>query len=197
MYHRAHTAALEAIQGPLVLTLHISSPLQTCINDLRTTYFPAHRLLVPGHLTLFHALPSSQPSLSKILDDLRSVTERTSAFDIGLGMAFKMGQRGVAIDIGAGKSQLVAFRRRLRAMWKEQELTNQDRQTLSRPHFTIMNKETDAAKAEACFLELEARLNNAGEEEGMTKEGKALGVELWEYKPGGRWKFVRLFKFRE
>ncbi|TFK48456.1 hypothetical protein OE88DRAFT_1664264 [Heliocybe sulcata] len=186
------------IRGPLMLTLHISSPLQSSINDLRTEYFPPHRLLVPGHLTLFHALPSSPPSLSAVLEDLQSAVDTARPFAIHAGEVFKMGQRGVGIDVSnheIGREKITKLRSALLRRWIDRglTLTNQDRQTLKRPHFTIMNKESDLEKVEACFAEVRRRMG----EDRMWKTGVALGIEVWEYLVGGRWRFVRLFKFRQ
>jgi hypothetical protein len=60
--------------------------------------------------------------------------------------------------------------KRLKAGVKEPKdhLTNQDQMKLVHPHVTVLNKEEDPERVQACLRDLE----------GMQVEGRALGIEV-------------------
>ncbi len=46
--------------APLIITAALDEGGFDWFDDLRRAHFPAHRNVVPAHLTLFHALPGAQ-----------------------------------------------------------------------------------------------------------------------------------------
>ena len=46
--------------APLIITAALDEGGFDWFDDLRRAHFPAHRNVVPAHLTLFHALPGEQ-----------------------------------------------------------------------------------------------------------------------------------------
>ncbi|GAA5831098.1 hypothetical protein JCM3766R1_006234 [Sporobolomyces carnicolor] len=173
--HRHRPATKSAEQSVYPLSLRVSPSLHDPINQLRKRYFPAHRLRVDAHLTLFHALPHSR--LDDVKQTLDRVARETRAFKISAGKTFKMGEQGVAIDPGVGTAEGKDVHARLREDWSE-FLSQQDSKPF-RAHWTIMNKEDDKEKVETALREV-----REWEAQGGSKEGEADGLVLWRYNHG-------------
>ncbi|GAA5948570.1 hypothetical protein JCM3765_004930 [Sporobolomyces pararoseus] len=184
--HRHRPATHSAEQNVYPLSLRISPSLHDPINDLRKRYFPAHRLKVPAHLTLFHALPHSR--LEDIKQSLDKVSGQTKAFKVSAGKVFKMGEQGVAIDPGMGIEEGRQLHGELKKDWKE-FLSQQDSKTF-RAHWTIVNKEDDKEKVVKALREV-----IEWEKQGGAKEGEADGLVLWRYNHG-EWVFEKEWDFQ-
>jgi 2'-5' RNA ligase len=159
---------------PLILTLIMDHRSQAKFDGLRNAHFPADRLLVGAHLTLFHALPAVDAS------ELTAETQATAPFCAAVSGLRFLG-RGVACAVQA--PALATLRARLRARWAGR-LTAQDSQPWH-PHVTIQNKVMPAT-ARALFEQL-----------GQTFtpwQITALGLALWHYR-GGPWQEAGRFPF--
>jgi 2'-5' RNA ligase len=155
--------------APLIVTLLLDEDAQQRFDRLRTAHFPADRLVVGAHVTLFHALPGEQ--LAEVRAELGRVAARPPFAVTLTGVRF-LG-RGVALDLAA--PELLALRSALARSF-DPWLTPQDRQW-SRPHVTVQNKvEPSVARA------LHAELSAAFVPETVT----ARGLGLWHYR-GGPW----------
>ncbi|GAA5935856.1 2'-5' RNA ligase family protein [Sporobolomyces koalae] len=181
--HRPATHGAETCVYPL--SLRISSELHDPINELRKHYFPAHRLKVPAHLTLFHALPHSR--IDDVKQTLDRVSKATHKFKVTSGKVFKMGEQGVAIDPAEGTEQGKRLHGELKKDWHE-FLSQQDSKSF-RAHWTIMNKEDDKEKVEKALQEC-----REWEREGE-KVGQATGLVLWRYNHG-EWVFEQEWDFQ-
>ncbi|TNY22382.1 2'-5' RNA ligase superfamily-domain-containing protein [Rhodotorula diobovata] len=182
--HRPTTAHEEA--HVYVLTLRLSPPLHDALNALRTRYFPAERLKVPAHLTLFHALPHSQ--LDHVVAVAGSVAHGTKPFRVTTGEAFLLGKNGVAVAPGRGTEQGARVHAQLREEWSG-FLSKQDAKGF-KAHWTVQNKVDDEDKVYAAFDEVKAWTREKG------AEGEANGLVLWRY-ARGHWVFEREFLFGE
>ncbi|GAA6007797.1 hypothetical protein JCM11491_003967 [Sporobolomyces phaffii] len=182
--HRPGTHGDELHVYPL--TLRVSRALHDPINALRTRYFPAHRLKVPAHLTLFHALPHSR--LADVKQTAHDVAQRTRVFSVSAGRVFQMGDQGVAIDPAAGTEEGKRVHAALREDWSG-FLSQQDAKAF-RAHWTIVNKENDKAKVEKALHEC-----REWEANGEPKEGEADGLVLWRYNHG-EWVFEQEWDFQ-
>ncbi|GAA6000379.1 hypothetical protein JCM10207_007987 [Rhodosporidiobolus poonsookiae] len=167
-----------------VLTLRLTPSLHDPLNELRTHYFPPHRLKVAAHLTLFHALPHSK--LASIVDDTAAVAAETAPFRVTTGRAFLLGKNGVAIAPGEGTEEGAAVHARLREKW-EGFLSKQDAKAF-KAHWTCQNKVDDEEKVLQAFEELKRWAKEKG------AEGEATGLVLWKY-VWGKWEFEKEFGF--
>ena len=164
--------------APFVLTLTLDLVSQDRFDALRSAHFPANRLVVGAHVTLFHALPSDVD----VVGGMAVAVAGVGPFPVQVtGLRF-LG-RGVAF--GLESARLLHLRDGLRKQWTER-LTPQDRQKW-RPHVTIQNK-ADPAVAKA----LHARLSAEFEPYVVT----ATGLALWIYR-GGPWEEAGLFPFQD
>ena len=163
---------------PLIVTLTLDPQAQSRFDALRRAHFPAERLLVGAHVTLFHALPGDE--VDSVGDALGTEARAASPFPVMVATVRFLG-RGVAFGLQA--TALTALRARLRRIWADR-LTAQDRQGWH-PHVTIQNK-VDGATARALHAELSASFTP------YTVRG--TGLALWHYR-GGPWDFIRTFDF--
>ncbi|GAA5921473.1 hypothetical protein JCM3775_003065 [Rhodotorula graminis] len=182
--HRPKTSREE--EHVYVLSLRLSPPLHDALNTLRTRYFPAERLKVPAHLTLFHALPHSQ--LERVCADAQRVASATSPFVVTTGRAFLLGKNGVAVAPGVGTEEGASVHAQLRERW-EPFLSKQDAKGF-KAHWTVQNKVDDEDKVLAAFDEVRDWAKDEG------AEGQANGLVLWRY-DRGYWRFEREFLFCE
>ena len=163
--------------APLVLTLGLDDAATARFDALRRAHFPAERLVVGAHLTLFHALPGEHEDA--VRGELAAAAERP-AFEVAVTGVRSLG-RGVAYDLES--AELDALRASLARAWAPW-LTPQDRQR-HRAHVTVQNKVTpEAARA------LHARLSASFVPGTVT----ARGLGLWRYL-GGPWEPVATFPF--
>ncbi|GAA6038946.1 hypothetical protein JCM8097_000587 [Rhodosporidiobolus ruineniae] len=182
--HRHRPVTQQEEEHVYVLTLALSPSLHDPLNALRTRYFPSHRLKVPAHLTLFHALPHSR--LADVVEDVKAVARRTRPFEVKTAEAFLLGKQGVAVAPGTGKNEGAKVHAELRERWKD-FLSKQDSKNFH-AHWTVQNKVDDEEEVKATFEEVK----RWAKEEGAT--GTADGLELWRYEYG-RWLPEAEFKF--
>jgi len=160
----------------VIVTLLLDERSQAFFDRLRREHFPAERLVVGAHVTLFHDLPDDAGTVvARVLAELRpapSDVAVTGLRSLGRGVAFTLEARGAA-----------ALRDRLAGEFADR-LTPQDRQPW-RPHVTVQNKvQPEAARA------LLARLS-AGF---APFTARAEGLALWHYR-GGPWEPAAAYRF--
>jgi 2'-5' RNA ligase len=159
-----------------ILTLRFDAIAQQHFEDMRQRYFPPERNLVPAHLTLFHALPVTEETLST----LQSAAAATTVFALTVtGLRF-LG-RGVAYKLAAPQLLLL---HQLLARSFAGCLSLQDQQKFQ-PHVVIQNKST-GEEAKALMAMLQAQFQS------FTVE--ALGFDLWHYRDGP-WELAEQFHF--
>lgn len=155
---------------PLIITAALDAGAFDWFQDLRQAHFPAHRNVVPAHLTLFHALPGDQEAF--IGETVKAACAARAPLTLAVRGPWFMG-RGVAYRIAS--AELDALRAELAeafAPW----LTPQDRAPF-RPHITIQNKADPETARSLC-----ARLQLEFEPFDITAEG----LLVWRYL-GGPW----------
>jgi 2'-5' RNA ligase len=159
--------------APLIVTAALDEGGFAWFDDLRRAHFPAHRNVVPAHLTLFHALPGEEePRIAEVVKDACARRgpmrlEVRGPWFIGRGVAYRI----AAPELEALRAELAqAF-----APW----LTPQDRAAF-RPHITIQNK-ADPVEARALCERLQLEFESFD----ITAEG----LLIWRYL-GGPWAAV-------
>lgn len=165
------------VAEPLVVALALDEEAQGLFDELRSRHFPAERLHVGAHLTLFHALPGEH------LDEVRRTCERQAErapFRIRVTSPCSLG-RGAAFTVES--NPLSYLRATLASIWAPY-LTVQDRQPF-RPHITVQNK-VDPPTAERTLEELRYGFRPTTH--------RATGIDLWRY-VGGPWEPVETFAF--
>jgi hypothetical protein len=163
---------------PLILTLKLDLASFDYFDGLRRLHFPPERNFIPAHVSLFHALPSSEEPA--IRETLSAVCADTLAMPLRFDQVRFLG-KGVAI--AADSPELARLRSRLAALWQAW-LTPQDRQPF-RPHVTIQNKVT-AEAARALYGMLSASW--------QPRAALGEGLLLWRYL-GGPWELIGEFDF--
>ncbi len=165
--------------APLILTLVLDPASQAWFDALRRSYFPADRLQVGAHVTLFHALPGEQEAA--VARCLAELCAETAVFAVAVAGARSLG-RGVAFRLRAPQAE--QFRRALlhRVPCR---LTPQDSAPWS-PHVTVQNK-VAPEQARSTLAELSGR--------SPPDPIKATGVAMWRYL-GGPWEAVCDTPFR-
>lgn len=160
---------------PRILSLVVEADTQERWDADRRAWFPAGRLLVGAHVTLFYALPAGldlEPALSEALDRAPFPVEVAGLQPLGRGVAYRV-----------GSSDFPALHATLQEHWWE-HLTKQDRQPL-RAHVTVQNKVTpDQARETLSTLERDFE----------PWRTTALGLDLWRY-DGGQWTHLRRHDF--
>ncbi len=164
--------------APLILTLLLDEPAQSWFDAMRQQYFPADRVQVGAHVTMFHALPGAlEPAVVQaVANACASVgpmpVEVAGLRFLGRGVAFTLRAPG-AMDLRAT----------LRAGFAH-ALTAQDAASWS-PHVTIQNKVTPdrARRTQAALAAL-----------AWPQGVQATGVAVWRYL-GGPWEQVRAVPF--
>ncbi|WP_428484864.1 2'-5' RNA ligase family protein [Rhodopila sp.] len=167
---------MAADPAPFILTLILDDTSQARFDTLRTAHFPADRLVVGAHVTLFHALPSDLD-----ISDAARQAAAEAPFPVQVtGLRF-LGH-GVAFVLNSARLQ--RLREGFRARWAAR-LTPQDRQAW-RPHVTIQNK-VEPAVAKALHMQMSAGF--------MPYEVIAIGLHLWIYR-NGPWQAAGAFPFK-
>ena len=161
---------------PLVVTLAVDEDAQARLDALRRAHFPPERLLVPAHVSLFHALPGEH--VDTVLGDVAAASPRPFPVDV---TGVRSLGRGCALELSS--PDLLRLRARLAAAW-EPWLTRQDAQRYA-PHVTVQNK-VDPAVARALVEQLTASF--------VPWSMTATGVHVWRY-VGGPWEAVATVPF--
>lgn len=170
----------DADRRPLILTAKLDETAQTSFDALRQRYFPAHRNLVPAHLSLFQQLPGR--NLQQVRADLEEVCSEFAPFAARVdGLRF-LG-KGVAYTLDS--PELRALHRQLSRGW-EPFLEAQDLQGLS-AHITVQNK-VSPHDARRLYEYLDANF--------APTVAVVEGVSLWRYL-GGPWETVQDFLFSD
>lgn len=162
---------------PLILTLSLDSASQQHFDALRDAHFPADRLVVGAHLTMFHAIPGA------LEDELRLLLARCAErepFGLTVRPPRLLGG-GVAYDLASVEA--ARLRDDVRGALAGR-LTRQDAQGW-RPHVTVQNKVGREVAAA-----LHARLLADFRPWPVT----ATGLALWRYL-GGPWEPVAAWGF--
>jgi hypothetical protein len=165
------------LTAPLVVTLLLEQEAQRRFDELRSRHFPADRLVVGAHVTLFHAVPGEHEDAVRA--DLAAAADRPG-FD-ALVAGVRMLGRGVAFDLRS--DDVTGLRTALARRWAPW-LTRQDAQW-RHPHVTVQNKVTPAA-ARALHDDLAAGFE--------PYPVRASGLGLWRYE-NGPWAAVARYPF--
>ncbi|WRT69890.1 uncharacterized protein IL334_006881 [Kwoniella shivajii] len=189
-------------QSPLILTLRLDQATHKLLTDLRSKYFPPHRNFLTAHVTLFHAIPVHR--FAELDSKLKTICNERKGWDVFIGEPEKMGNRGVYLRLRERPSSTTeGLRAQLLADLKrgikedKDKLTNQDLQTMKRPHVTVLNKANGDEEVEKCLAEVKEvfeKMKKDGQKEGQ-HIGRATGFELWEYL-GGPWKHLKAYSFQ-
>ena len=165
-------------ENPLILTLSIKNDTFLFFNSLRQTYFPASRNFIDAHLTLFHALPNSDATISAV----EEIVHKQNPFSIVVIEPVSIG-KGVAYKIES--KELMQLHKALQSKWQN-NLLPQDKQKLW-PHITVQNK-VHPQEAKDLLHSLKKDF--------APFRSIAEGLELWEYL-NGPWKFIKKFDFAQ
>jgi 2'-5' RNA ligase len=163
-----------------VLTLKTSEEIAQQMQMLRQKWFPADRLKIPAHITLFHALPESQ--LAQVSSHIDSIALRIKRFEISTGRIVKM-KKGVLVNLEAGSDEARHIFVSLRTSWWEW-LSEQDKSF--KAHWTVQNKEEDQLRVDEAFRD--THRIGAG-------LGWATGLVLWRYEKNGMWTKAKEVEF--
>ncbi|WP_326947963.1 MULTISPECIES: 2'-5' RNA ligase family protein [unclassified Amycolatopsis] len=169
---------MPAAEPPLVVTLAVDRESQQAWDELRRTWFPAERLKVGAHVTLFHALPGEHADA--VIADCAEIAARCPRFSFSVDGVYSLGG-GVAIALSA--AALTSLHGKLRTRWRSW-LTAQDAQPL-KPHVTVQNK----VSRETARATIEALRPDFG-----PRTGSATGLAVWRYL-GGPWQPVTSVDF--
>ncbi len=169
---------MAADDAPIIVTLSLDAASQTAFDALRTRYFPADRLVVGAHVTMFHALPAE--AAPAIAADIRSLCARTPPFLLRVSGVRFLG-RGVALDLEGGAA--LGLRASLRAGFAA-ALTAQDRAPW-RPHVTVQNK-VSTERARQTWHALQGWA--------CVAPVRAEGIGSWRYR-GGPWEAIETCRF--
>lgn len=179
--HRPNTGSDE--EDVYVLTIKLSDSIAQPMNKMREEYFPKRLNRTPAHLTLFHALPHSE--METLEKTLVQVATSVESFEVSTGRAFRM-RRGVGINVDSGYTKLKDVHEQLQTQWMP-FLSEQDAGGF-RPHWTAMNKVNDDKQVDDAFDSIKKTLSE------QSREGQALGLELWRY-DRGHWDWVSEYPF--
>lgn len=179
--HKPNTGASE--DHVYVLTMKLEGSLAQPLNQMRDQYFPKRLNRTGAHLTLFHALPHSQ--MDELENSLLQLASNTKPFHVTTGGPFRM-RLGVGVNVDGGYQNMKDVHSQLRSMWMP-FLSEQD-QGGFRPHWTVMNKVNEEEEIEHALNEIRQELSQ------NTKEGNAVGLELWKY-DRGNWIFASEYTF--
>lgn len=179
------TTSNEKTLRPVIVSLALNKELQNELSELRTKYFPPERNYLPGHITLFHALPSENLDFLK-----RTLTFRCQEqvpFPVSFAKPRLTNNAAVLIPLKANKLQ--DLRRNLLLDYEEHlELTEQDARRNYAPHLTVVNK-VNRQEAQRVYDELSSIQNQQ-----QPLQGQAVGLDFWYYK-GGPWEYIDSVSF--
>jgi mannose-1-phosphate guanylyltransferase len=179
--HQPNTGGNE--EHVYVLTMKLEDSLSVPMNKLRQQYFPKRLNRTPAHLTLFHALPHSH--MEAIEQGLSQLSSSTKPFHVTTGGPFRM-RKGVGVNVDAGYQDMKGVHNQLKTQWMS-FLSEQD-QGGFRPHWTVMNKVDEETEVEHALGAVRKELSHD------TKEGRAVGLELWRY-DRGNWIWANEYTF--
>jgi mannose-1-phosphate guanylyltransferase len=166
-----------------VLTLKLDDNLARPMNEMRDQYFPRRLNRTGAHLTLFHALPHSQ--MEALEQGLSQLASATKPFHVTTGGPFRM-RMGVGVNVDAGYQNMKDVHAQLKKQWMP-FLSEQD-QGGFKPHWTVMNKVDEEKEVEHALSAVRKELSQS------TKEGQAIGLELWRY-DRGNWIWANEYAF--
>ncbi len=166
--------------APLILTLLLDAPAQAWFDGMRGRYFPADRLQVGAHVTMFHALPGAREP--EVVRAVEAACRKAAPCDVEVSGLRFLG-RGVAFSLRSAGAERV--RAELRAAFAD-GLTRQDAAAWS-PHVTVQNK-----VAAEVARQTQAALAGLA----WPVEVRGVGVGVWRYL-GGPWGHLRSVAFRE
>ena len=163
---------------PLIVSAVLADEARRDLEEQRRRWFPAERLVVGAHVTLFHHLPGNR--VDDVADALRAAVGRprptlsvVEPFLMGRGVGYRLRSPGL-------EEAREVVRRRF-----EGALTDQDARRW-RPHVTIQNK-VDPDTARATLARIAPR---------FTPYGTVVDtLALWRYR-GGTWEAAGEFAFR-
>lgn len=179
--HQPNTGGPE--EHVYVLTMKLEDSLSVPMNNMRQQYFPKRLNRTPAHLTLFHALPHSH--VEAIEQGLGQLSSSIKPFQVTTGGPFRM-RKGVGVNVDAGYQSLKDVHSQLQSQWRP-FLSEQD-QGGFRPHWTVMNKVDEENEVEHALGAVRKELSHS------TKEGQAVGLELWKY-DRGNWIWANEYTF--
>lgn len=93
---------------------------------------------------------------------------------------------GVGVNVDAGYQKMKDVHSQLKSQWMP-FLSEQDKAGF-RPHWTVMNKVDEEKEVEHALDEVRKELSRS------TKEGQAIGLELWRYDQGN-WIWANEYTF--
>ncbi|MDL5158527.1 2'-5' RNA ligase family protein [Actinomycetospora termitidis] len=162
---------------PLIVSAVLAPDAQADLDAQRRRWFPADRLHVGAHITLFHALPGER--IDEVAALLGELVERPGPA-LHVGEPFKLG-RGVGLRLQS--SALEGLRGAIARRF-EADLTDQDARRW-RPHVTIQNKVTpDEAR----------RTLETVRETHVPYDTHVEALALWHYR-GGPWEAAGEYRF--
>lgn len=164
-------------EAPLILTLALDDRSFGFFDGIRKEFFPAERNFIRAHLTLFHHLPPTEPT---VLEHLQETSRNLAPFPLNVCEVKSIG-KGVAYKIDC--PAVVTLHRTLQQTW-QQWLTPQDKQKLW-PHITVQNK-VSVAEAKQTLEKLQATFKP------FTAFGTGFGLYAYE---GGPWRLLHMFPF--
>ena len=167
--------------APLIVTVLFDADTFAWLDGLRRAHFPPERNVVPGHVTLFHALPGDREA--DVRAALDALARNETPFDVAFPALRPLG-RGVALAVDS--PPLVRLRAALAGLFAD-VLTRQDAQGY-RPHATVQNK-VAPDEARATLAHLQDTL-------ALPRTARAEGLCLWRYR-GGPWEAAGTFRFGE
>lgn len=153
--------------SPLIVSLLLDEQTQSRFEAERTRLFPADRLKIGAHVTLFHALPMH------LRDDVGTVLREAASrqpLPVQVHDVYSL-DRGVAYRLVS--HELERLHTGWQARWRE-HLTRQDAQPLH-AHVTVQNKVTGSL-ARRTLDDLRAAFTP------WTAQG--IAFELWRYDAG-------------
>ncbi|MCD2185590.1 2'-5' RNA ligase family protein [Actinomycetospora soli] len=177
MHLGSRSGYLAPVPDPLIVSAVLVPDAQADLDAQRRRWFPADRLHVGAHITLFHALPGER------LDEVRTQLARLTRGDrpaIHVGEPFKLG-RGVGLRLQS--SELEGIRGAIAKRF-EDDLSDQDARRW-RPHVTIQNKVTP---------EEARRTLETVRETHVPYDTEVEALALWHYR-GGPWEAAGDYAF--
>ena len=168
---------------PFILTATLPPGIQSWAENLRQTYYPAHRNQLHAHVTMFH---SFAPSLLEELSDwLPTLTREFAAPQAEVSGLLDL-ETGTAIAL---RSEQLLTLRAIIAEHFHGSLTAQDLYE-PRPHITIQNKVT---KREARALQAELKPEVASKTASGVFAFPSMELHLYQ---NGPWEMVKRLPFR-
>ncbi|KDQ17959.1 hypothetical protein BOTBODRAFT_171656 [Botryobasidium botryosum FD-172 SS1] len=161
------------------------------INGLRTEYYPHELLHNPAHIGLFTRVTVPPQLFPKIQADIMEIAMRQTSFHFEFERAPV--PWGKCVVLPAISSQLVHLRGVLNSRWASAEIVDLSERRGYQPHVTIHGR-VSAAKARSVHKlvkqSLAARTRIAGR-----PQGRAIGINLWEFVKDQPWRHLASYPF--